>query len=135
MMKAQLFRPNTCMRVVATRHLHTQGCGVFGAIGHGDDLLDSPSFKQLKLSGTAECSIDIKCVSAGWGHSAVVTEKGQLVIFGRPYDDVTIKAINRIKSISPTLARYYGIIALLTAKKSDCLWSTAVLIIHSCKHP
>ena len=113
MMKMQLLRPSTHMLVVTTRCIHTQGCGVFGAMGHGDDLLDSPSFKTLKLSGTAECSIGIKNVSAGWGHSAIVTQNGQLVIFGRPYDDVTIKAINRVKSVSPSLARFYGTIALL----------------------
>jgi hypothetical protein len=112
-MKEQLFRSSTRMRVASVRYLHTQGCGVFGALGHGDDLLDSPSFRRLKLSGNAQCSIGVKCVSAGWGHSAIVTQNGQLVIFGRPYDDVTIKAINRIKSISPSLARLYGIMSLL----------------------
>lgn len=106
MKKVKLLRFNA--RFVPSRLLHTQGCGVFGAIGHGDDLLDSPSFTSLKLSGNADCSIEIKCVSAGWGHSAVVTHNGQLVIFGRPYDDVMIKTINRIKSISPSLARFYG---------------------------
>jgi hypothetical protein len=112
MMKVQEFRSSTRIAVVTVRHLHTQGCGVFGALGHGNDLLDTPSFRRLQLSGSAQCSIDVKCISAGWGHSAIVTQNGQLVIFGRPYDDVTIKAINRIKSVSQSLARLYGIIGL-----------------------
>ena len=71
-------------------------------------MADCPSFKFLSLSGCSDDVIRVKSVSAGWGHSAVVTEEGQLVIFGRPYDDKMIKSINRLHTVSPFAGRYYG---------------------------
>lgn len=71
-------------------------------------MADCESFKKLNLSGKSDDVIRIKSVSAGWGHSAVVTAYGQLVIFGRPYDDKMIKTINRVNMISTTIGRFYG---------------------------
>ena len=90
------------------RFIYTQGCGVFGSLGQGDDLADSPSFKKLNLSGANADDIDVKDISAGWGHTAVATVDGNLVVFGRPYDDLTIKTVNRIKGYSASFGRYYG---------------------------
>lgn len=90
-----------------SRLLYTQGCGVFGALGHGDNLSDEILFRKVALSGS-DHDINIKQVSSGWAHSAAVTSEGKLVMFGRPYDDLAIKTINRIKSISPMAARFYG---------------------------
>lgn len=90
-----------------SRLLYTQGCGVFGALGHGDGLSDEVLFRKVALSGSDQV-INIKQVSSGWAHSAAVTSDGNLVMFGRPYDDLAIKTINRIKSMSPMAARFYG---------------------------
>ena len=94
-------------RLSHTRHLYTQGCGVFGALGHGDNLSDEILFRKVGLSGSGD-DIKVKGISSGWAHSAAVTAEGSLVIFGRPYDDLAIKTINRIKSVSPLAARCYG---------------------------
>jgi alpha-tubulin suppressor-like RCC1 family protein len=91
-----------------TRSIFTHGCGAFGALGQGNDLHDTPVFKRLNLSGASDFIVEAKQVSAGWGHSAAVTESGNLAIFGRPYDDSTIMTLNRIKTFSPHIARYYG---------------------------
>ena len=90
------------------RPIYTQGCGVFGSLGHGDDLMDSAIFEKVHLSASPDHDVKIKSVSAGWCHSAAVTDTGKLVIFGRPYDDMTIKTINRLRTFSPTLGRFYG---------------------------
>lgn len=100
------------------RPLYTQGCGVFGALGHDDDFADSSSFKRLAYLDDAEDAVDVKHISAGWGHSSVVTSSGNLIIFGRPYDGQVIKTISRMRSISPAVARFYGIFnARITFKK------------------
>ena len=94
-------------RLSHSRLLYTQGCGVFGALGHGDNLSDEVLFRKVALSGN-DHDMNIKQISAGWAHSAAVTSEGKLVMFGRPYDNLAIKTINRIKSISPMAARFYG---------------------------
>jgi alpha-tubulin suppressor-like RCC1 family protein len=90
------------------RPLYTQGCGVFGALGHGDDFSDSPSFNKIVYLDDPKNNINVKQISAGWGHSSAVTSRGDLVIFGRPYDGHVIKTISRIRGMSPNLARFYG---------------------------
>lgn len=90
------------------RPLYTQGCGVFGALGHGDDFSDTSSFERVVDLDNANYDINVKQISAGWGHSSAVTSGGHLVIFGRPYDGHVIKTISRIRGISPALARFYG---------------------------
>jgi Regulator of chromosome condensation (RCC1) repeat len=90
-----------------SRLLYTQGCGVFGALGHGDKLLDEILFRNVGLSGSNKI-VKVKQVSSGWAHSAAVTSEGSLIVFGRPYDDLAIKTINRIKSVSPIAGRFYG---------------------------
>lgn len=94
--------------LATVRPIYTQGCGVFGSLGHGDDLMDCAIFEKVHLSVSPDHDVKIKSVSAGWCHSAAVTDTGKLVIFGRPYDDMTIKTINRLKAFSPTLGRFYG---------------------------
>lgn len=80
---------------------------MFGALGHGDKLLDEILFRNVGLSGSNQI-VKVKHVSSGWAHSAAVTSEGSLIVFGRPYDDLAIKTINRIKSVSPTAGRFYG---------------------------
>ena len=60
--------------------LLSRGLGLYGALGTGD-LLDSDEFKVININGL----IPVK-VSAGWGHSVVLTKCGQVILFGRPYD-------------------------------------------------
>lgn len=95
------------------RPLYTRGCGVFGALGHGDDFLDTSLFRRVINLDDAKYDIHVRQISAGWGHSSAVTSGGHLVIFGRPYDGHVIKTISRIRGISPALARFYGTLASL----------------------
>ena len=85
-------------RSIAT--LESQGAGFFGALGLGH-LNDSNTFQIVKLE-----SLEPVSVSAGWGHSVVVTKCGKLVTFGRPYDFQTIMRINQISVVSTAFARF-----------------------------
>lgn len=40
--------------------VHTQGCGIYGALGQGNNLLDSKAFEKLDLSGKADYVITAK---------------------------------------------------------------------------
>jgi hypothetical protein len=42
--------------------IHTQGCGIFGALGQGNNLLDSKAFEKLDLSGKADYVITAKVI-------------------------------------------------------------------------
>ena len=82
--------------------VETQGTGYFGALGLGN-LYDNNTFKQVDLG-----SLRPKSVSAGWGHSIVVTECGGLIVFGRPYDFHSLIRINKLGSVASAFARYAG---------------------------
>lgn len=83
----------------ATVDVYSIGTGVFGALGHGD-LYDIKHFRRIELD-----DIDIHSIASGWGHSAIVSTKG-LIIFGRPFDFISLLRINRLhKSFFPILGR------------------------------
>lgn len=82
----------------------SKGCGVFGALGHSNDLHDIECFSALEYF--IRENEDIKQISAGWGHSAVVTKTGKLYIFGRPYDFSSLMKIEQMYKISKYIARY-----------------------------
>lgn len=67
--------------VVLRRHvLQSRGVGLFGALGTG-------SFQDQAYFTTVELSDHLPTyVSAGLGHSAVITSEGKLAIFGRAFD-------------------------------------------------
>jgi alpha-tubulin suppressor-like RCC1 family protein len=77
----------------------SKGNGVYGALGQGDSLRDSNSFKEIFNRG-------ITMFSAGWGHSAAVTETGKLLVFGRPYDFSNLMHLNRLSKVSKTFAQF-----------------------------
>lgn len=94
-------------QVIHSRQLHSQGCGLFGALGLSDDLKNSLSFSKVDLSIPGN-TIIAKQISTGWGHSAGITKNGTLFVFGRPYDFSNLMQLNRINKISPYLARLSG---------------------------
>jgi alpha-tubulin suppressor-like RCC1 family protein len=77
----------------------SKGNGVYGALGQGDSLRDSNCFKEILHSG-------VTMFSAGWGHSAAVTETGKLLVFGRPYDFSNLMQLNRLSKVSKTFAQF-----------------------------
>ena len=78
---------------------------MFGSLGQGDSLRD---LKHLEPVALPEGTNRIIRVSAGWGHSAVITGDGKLLVFGRPYDFSNILQINRLHSFSRELGRFVG---------------------------
>ena len=84
----------------------TQGRGVFGALGQGPDIRDSAKFKAVnsfKLSDGEE--LPVRLTSAGWGHTAAISDTGKLYLFGRPFDFKILMRIDSIYKISSWLAR------------------------------
>lgn len=65
--------------------------------GHDDEeqLIDPP---VLVYPGA------VRSVAAGWGHSAVVTEEGRLLVCGRPHDFLTLLRLKRL----PSFLRHYA---------------------------
>jgi alpha-tubulin suppressor-like RCC1 family protein len=78
-------------------HLQARGVGVFGALGTGrfDDEMDFVTVAS-----------NIASISSGIGHSAAITNDGELMIFGRPYDFYSALRLNRFYLASPRLARF-----------------------------
>lgn len=79
----------------------SRGNGVFGALGNGS-LSDNASFSPIVIDNPDK----FVNVSAGWGHSAAVSESGKLYIWGRPYDFSNLMRINRIYGVSKKLAQF-----------------------------
>lgn len=94
-----------CQHEIEGGQIYTKGCGVFGALGHGDSLLDAKYFKKVPLPPTVT---GVKSVSAGWGHSAAITTDNRLLVFGRPYDFSNLMQINKLKSVNQNLGRFVG---------------------------
>jgi alpha-tubulin suppressor-like RCC1 family protein len=85
-------------------HLYVKGFGIYGALGLSEDLRDAKSFVKLILNED-EPDDKVTAVSAGYGHSAVVTESGKLYMWGRPYD---FGSLNRFfYRLTPIFARFY----------------------------
>lgn len=95
------------VRISQTKKIHTQGNGLFGALGQGPTLMDSGDFEMTSQpdSEHAERRVIAKQVSAGWGHSGAVTVDGELMIWGRRNDFANLNSLYRIKGIFAPLAR------------------------------
>lgn len=78
-----------------------RGSGLYGALGNGSDLIDRKEFTKISLVKDDP----VVSISTGWGHSAMVTKGGKLIICGRPYDFQTLLRLNTINHISNYLAR------------------------------
>jgi alpha-tubulin suppressor-like RCC1 family protein len=85
--------------------IHVRGVGLFGALGLGTDLHDHDKFKELII---AEDSKKIKSVSAGWGHSAALSEDGTMYLWGRPYDFSGLMKLNQVYSVSSAVGRLFS---------------------------
>ncbi|CAM9914192.1 unnamed protein product, partial [Hapterophycus canaliculatus] len=78
-------------------HVCTHGEGFLGALGHGDF-----SSRTEATTVAALASRDVRCVSAGWTHSAAVCgDSGEVVVWGRPFDLKQPLRINRIQRLAP----------------------------------
>lgn len=78
--------------------LQGRGVGVFGALGSGT-FEDKYCFDEINLYGKQPLA-----VSAGVGHSAVITNDHRVAIFGRPYELSSVYRIYGIYRVIPTLA-------------------------------
>ncbi|CAM9337436.1 unnamed protein product [Ectocarpus sp. 12 AP-2014] len=78
-------------------HVYTHGEGFLGALGHGDF-----SAREEALPVATLASRDLRCVSAGWTHSAAVCrDTGEVLVWGRPFDLKQPLRINRIQRLFP----------------------------------
>lgn len=62
-------------------HVYTLGEGYLGCLGHGDFLPRDQALPVVHLAHK-----DVRCISAGWTHSAAVCADGELLVWGRPFD-------------------------------------------------
>lgn len=62
-------------------HVYTFGEGFLGCLGHGDFLP-----REQALPVVALAHKDVRCISAGWTHSAAICADGELLVWGRPFD-------------------------------------------------
>ena len=108
--------------------IHTQGVGLFGVLGHGLDLKDSKNYKMLHKADVDDVTIVAKQISAGWGHSAGVTENGDLFVWGRPYDFSNLMTLNKIRAFSGILARFASRLTSDLGTEKDGLYPTPYLI-------
>ena len=108
--------------------IHTQGTGLFGALGHGPDLTDSKDFKLVHKSDNDGKEINAKQVSASWGHSAGVTDSGDLFVWGRPFDFSNLMTLNKIKSFSYLFARFASRLTSRLGTEQDGLYPTPYFI-------
>ena len=83
---------------ISTLVLYFKGVGLFGALCQGN-LSDCASFTPIKIDNTS--SEDSKIVkmtkaSAGYGHTAFLSEEGHIYVAGRPYDLSALFRLNNI---------------------------------------
>lgn len=91
-------------------HVYTHGEGFLGCLGDGEF-----SRRELAAPVPALADKDIQCVSAGWTHSAAICSKGELHVWGRPFDLKQPLRINRIQRFLPFVVR--GINAMASRKE------------------
>lgn len=108
--------------------IYTQGVGLFGVLGHGPDLRDEKDFKMLHKGDIGDETIVAKQISAGWGHSAGVTEDGDLFVWGRPYDFSNLMTLNKIRAFSGILARFASRLTSDLGTEKDGLYPTPFLM-------
>ena len=101
------------------KFVHTQGVGLYGSLGHGVDLIDSPTFQMIYKQRAEDQTIVAKQVSAGWGHSAGVTEDGDLFVWGRPYDFSNLMLLNKLTKFSTYVARFASRMTVEYASVTD----------------
>lgn len=81
--------------------LFTKGVGIFGALGNGQ-LSDCKIFQEIKYDNMKK----VHSLSAGWGHSAVITEDNELLIFGRPFDFQSLMRLNSLYNVYKPMGRF-----------------------------
>jgi alpha-tubulin suppressor-like RCC1 family protein len=84
--------------------LLVQGVGVFGATA-SPDLTDAEHFQPINSELSLPVNDAVKA-AATWGHSVVTDSAGRLLIFGRPYDFITLMRIRRFHQFNKWFARH-----------------------------
>jgi len=74
---------------------------LFGALGLGDKFLDAKEFGRVNLTTNEP----INYVAASWGHTALSTEQGEVLLLGRPYDFSALLTHNQFRNFNHWLAR------------------------------
>ena len=110
------------------RKIHSQGNGLFGALGQGNSLKDSQHFEIVSRSEEDCRPVTAKQTSAGWGHSAAVTEDGEVIVWGRPYDFSSLLRLKKLRDFSSGLARLVTKLSSKIGAEFDGIYSTPFLV-------
>ena len=121
--------PQICSRNFSI--LLSKGSGVFGSLGT-DNFDDKKIFSEVNIS-----PYNAKKAVCGWGHSVVLTETGEVIVFGRPSD---FKTLMRISSLNDNVGSWFAKAINNTYVKIDpqskdvlCLFPTVLDGISSVK--
>ena len=110
------------------RKIHSQGSGLFGALGQGSSLKDLKHFEFVSRSEEDSRPVTAKQISAGWGHSAAVTEDGEVIVWGRPYDFSSLLRLKKLRDFSGGLARFVSKLSSNLGAEYDGLYCTPFLV-------
>jgi alpha-tubulin suppressor-like RCC1 family protein len=100
------------LRAAARTVLQGRGVGVFGALGSGT-LDDKYCFDEINLSLSNNIKFQPLAVSAGVGHTAVITTDHRVAIFGRPYDLSSIFKIYGLYRFVPLFAKWATMLTMM----------------------
>ena len=108
----------------SAKRLMSRGVGLYGALGNGK-LEDTDHFQEIDMHGLKPVK-----VSAGWGHSVVLTECGEVLVFGRPFDFSVLLRLNAFREfLGPGAARYASAMSRwLVNDKSSGLYANPIPI-------
>eukprot|EP00981_Chlorochromonas_danica_P006985 scaffold1510_cov176-Ochromonas_danica.AAC.5 len=82
--------------------IYAKGVGIFGALGVDQSLVDCPNFTAIPSLPQS----NVRKVATGWGHSAAITNDGQVYTWGRCFDFTSLLRLNRVWHFSSALARF-----------------------------
>ena len=81
------------LSIISHRHfsiLLSKGSGVFGSLGT-NSFEDKKIFSEVNIH-----PYNAKKAVCGWGHSVVLTETGEVIVFGRPSDFKTLMRLSTL---------------------------------------
>lgn len=116
------------VKETSSRRIHTQGSGLFGGLGRGRSLKDSRNFEPISRSEEDSRAVKAKQISSGWGHSAAVTEDGEVIIWGRPYDFSSLLRLKKLSDFSGGLARFVSKLSSNLGAEFDGIYCTPFLV-------
>ena len=97
--------------------VYAMGEGWTGALGTGslDQIIPGHEDEESSEAPVLVYPGPVKSVAAGWGHSAVVTLEGKLLVCGRPHDFSTLLRLKRM----PVMLRQFALARSLKTNETE----------------